>query len=92
MPKVEASQYIGDNQTDYKKRPRALFSFLRSFFLEEEGQTTVEYILVLSVAVVGAAAIARTLLGVIDQGLLVFGGQLEKDLKTGRAPVNVWIN
>lgn len=67
-------------------------NFVRRLRNDESGQAVTEYILILSAAVIGAAALARTLLGVLDQGILRLGGQLEKDLKTGRAPLNVWRN
>ncbi|OFZ19712.1 MAG: hypothetical protein A2X94_16795 [Bdellovibrionales bacterium GWB1_55_8] len=57
---------------------------------DDRGQATVEYILILSVAVVAAGAMARGLLGVVDRGILRFGGQLEKDLKTGRMNSGLW--
>jgi Flp pilus assembly pilin Flp len=57
---------------------------------DEGGQATVEYILILSAAIVGAGALSRKILQTIDKGVLRLGGQLEKDLKTGRAPVDIW--
>jgi Flp pilus assembly pilin Flp len=66
--------------------------FLARLLRDEEGQATVEYILILSVVVVGASAIARTVLNTLDQGILSFGGQLEKDLHTGKATLNAWSN
>ncbi len=65
-------------------------SFWREFWLEEDGQGTVEYLLILSAVVVSAVAISRTIIKTLDQGMLKLGGQLEKDLKTGRAPLYVW--
>lgn len=59
---------------------------------EEEGQAVVEYILLLSLCAMIAAGLARALVAVMDSGILMLGGQLEKDLKTGRAPLNVWQN
>lgn len=66
--------------------------FLKSFLCEDRGQAVIEYVLILSVATVGAAALARTIINVLDKGVLRIGGQLEKDLKTGRAPLGVWKN
>jgi Flp pilus assembly pilin Flp len=66
--------------------------FFSRLFHDEEGQATVEYILILSVVVVGASAIARAILTTLDQGILNFGGQLEKDLHTGKATLNAWSN
>jgi Flp pilus assembly pilin Flp len=59
---------------------------------DESGQGTMEYILLLSIIVTGAAAFARAVVGTLDSGILRLGGALEKDLKTGRAQVNVWEN
>ena len=68
-------------------------SEIRHFILEDtSGQATVEYILILSFCVVSAVAMAKGILTVLDKGILRLGGQLEKDLKTGRAPLGVWTN
>lgn len=74
------------------KLPASAADFLVALLKDEEGQATVEYILILSVVVVGASAIARTILTTLDQGILSFGGQLEKDLHTGKATLNAWSN
>jgi len=71
------------------------FKFKPSFrrlILAEEAQGTVEYILILSVVVVGASQLMKLIIQSIDRGVLRLGGDLEKDLKTGRAPVSVWKN
>lgn len=59
---------------------------------EDSGQATTEYILILSAAVTAAVALSRALLTGLNKGILVMGAQLERDLKTGRAPPNVWRN
>jgi hypothetical protein len=59
---------------------------------EEEGQALTEYVLLLSASVGVAVALARGLVQAIDKGILFLGGQLEKDLKTGRADPGVWRN
>lgn len=59
---------------------------------DESAQGTTEYILVLSVSVVGASQLIKQIIQSIDRGVLRLGGDLEKDLKTGRAPVSVWRN
>jgi Flp pilus assembly pilin Flp len=74
------------------KLPALVADFSVALLRDEEGQATVEYILILSVVVVGASAIARTVLNTLDQGILTFGGQLEKDLHTGKASLNAWSN
>jgi len=64
--------------------------FSRSLFDDERGQTTVEYILILTVTIVAVMAVVRIIMRLTDRGMLKLGSQLEKDLKTGRIPVNVW--
>jgi hypothetical protein len=59
---------------------------------DERGQGTVEYILILSASVLGAGQLARMIMKSFDSGISRLGGQLEKDLKTGRAPLGVWEN
>jgi Flp pilus assembly pilin Flp len=66
--------------------------FLARLLADDQGQGTVEYILLLSVVVLGATQIARAIRTAIDQGVMRLGGTLEKDLKTGRSPVSVWKN
>lgn len=65
---------------------------LRAFARDERGQATLEYILILSATVVGAGLMSRTIIKTLDTGILKLGGQLEKDLKTGRAPLGIWKN
>jgi Flp pilus assembly pilin Flp len=67
------------------------FAFLR-FARKEEGQAITEYIMILSVCLMTAIALGRGIVKMFDQGILKLGAQLEKDLKTGRAPLNVWKN
>ena len=71
---------------------RDFLRFLNRLFREDSGQATVEYILILSVTVVGAIAFGRAVIRALDSGVLTLGGQLEKDLKTGRAPLSVYSN
>ncbi len=59
---------------------------------DESGQGTLEYILLLSVVVIGALGFAKAMVGTLDTGILRLGGALEKDLKTGRAEIRVWAN
>ncbi len=79
---------MGNHRAHLKKLWRRLLFLLD----DESGQGTVEYILILSVSVVGAGAVSRSIMEALDKGLLRFGAQLEKDLKTGRAPLNIWEN
>ena len=64
--------------------------FLKRLWADEQGQSTVEYILILAFAVVGAGAIASGIVKSIDSGILTLGGQLELDLKTGRITDDVY--
>ncbi len=57
-----------------------------------KGQAILEYIFVLSITVVVAVGMAKILLGGLDQSVLVFGGKLEKQLKSGRLSPGVWEN
>lgn len=59
---------------------------------EEDGQAILEYMLILMATVVGAGLMSRKILQTVDSGILALGGQLEKDLKTGRAPLAIWKN
>jgi Flp pilus assembly pilin Flp len=59
---------------------------------DETGQATVEYILILSVSVVAVSALVRKFFETFDKAVQVIGANLEKDLKTGRAPYSVWAN
>jgi Flp pilus assembly pilin Flp len=64
--------------------------FLKRLWADEQGQSTIEYILILAFAVVGAGAIASGVVKSIDSGILTLGGQLELDLKTGRITDDVY--
>jgi Flp pilus assembly pilin Flp len=66
--------------------------FLKRFIQDDQGQSITEYVLILSVTIVGGAALARAIMGSLDKGILNLGAQLEKDLKTGKASLNVWQN
>lgn len=59
---------------------------------DESGQGLTEYVLLLSFAIATAVAVARSLRSAIDRGILIFGGELEKDLKTGRTQLGAWKN
>lgn len=67
-------------------------NFLVKFYRDEDGQAVIEYVLVLSATLVAAGLLARGILSALDSGVLKLGGQLEKDLKTGRAPLSVYQN
>lgn len=65
---------------------------LKSLLWEEDGQAFTEYILLLSATMVGVVGITRLAIKALDKGVLNLGLQLQKDLKTGAAPLNVWKN
>ncbi len=74
------------------KRLPSRQTVLARFIREEDGQAITEYILILAGTVTGASLLTRSLLTALDQGVKRLAGQLEQDLKTGRAPVNAWRN
>ncbi|MCM2322418.1 MAG: hypothetical protein NDJ90_04060 [Oligoflexia bacterium] len=65
---------------------------LAALWRDDGGQATLEYILILTFTVGAAAALARGLLGALNKGVLTLGAQLERNLKTGRAPAHVFVN
>ena len=64
----------------------------REPFSANAGQGTVEYILILAVIVLGASQIGKRILYSFDLSVLRIGAELERDLKSGRAPLSVWSN
>ena len=67
-------------------------NLLVKFFRDEDGQAVIEYVLLLSATLISAGLLARGILSALDNGVLKLGGVLEKDLKTGRAPLSVYQN
>lgn len=59
---------------------------------KEDGQAIVEYVLVLTLGLMFAILVSKTIMGSIDGGLGTVGGKLEKQLKTGRISTDVWAN
>ena len=55
-----------------------LVSFSSRLVREETAQGTVEYIVILSVAVVGSVQLMKQILKSLDAGILRLGGQLEQ--------------
>jgi len=55
------------------------------------GQVTVEYILILSFSAIIAIGFFKAINRGFDSGILFFGAELEKDLKTGRMPNGSWV-
>lgn len=67
-------------------------SAFQALLQDEEGQAMTEYIIILSVAAIFAGRFGRALVDAFDRGVLYLGVELEKNLKTGRAPLGVWRN
>jgi hypothetical protein len=65
---------------------------IKIFLADDSGQAMTEYVLIMGVIVLGAGLMSRGLMDVFDRGIRRLGGQLEKDLKSGRAPLIVWKN
>lgn len=65
---------------------------LKRFLKDDSGQAITEYIMLLSMTLAVAILLARGLVSAINTSTLVLGGQLEKDLKTGRADLGLWSN
>lgn len=59
---------------------------------KQSGQAVLEYILLLAVILVLVTGFSKTILRTMDQGILRFGAEFEKRIKTGRLPPNVWSN
>src|SRR4051812_42757241 len=93
QPKATRGKVRALMTTIYKASQHFRASFRRALGAlasDDRGQATLEYILILSASVVGAAAISRTIIGALDRGILHLGAELEKDLRTGRVPVDAW--
>ena len=58
----------------------------------QAGQAIVEYLLILVFALTTSLFLVRSMGGVMDRGLLRFGGELEKNLKTGGQTLDAWKN
>lgn len=65
---------------------------VHQFYECQAGQATTEYVLILGAATFAAIGLTRAIIGVLDRGVLKLGGQLEKDLKSGREPLHAWKN
>lgn len=79
-----------DVHTFHNFLDKFLFKFIHKLLKEEDGQGTVEYILLLSAIVVISTQAAKQILKVFDTGVLWLGGTLEKDLRTGKAGIGIW--
>jgi Flp pilus assembly pilin Flp len=69
-----------------------VLSAAKRFARDDSGQAITEYILLLALIMAGLVAIARGLLSTLNTVTLAIGGELEKDLKTGRVPLSAWKN
>ncbi len=68
------------------------FAILDAIYRDDAGQATVEYILLLSAVVALAGGLSRAMLRAVDNGILFFGANLEKNIKTGRINAGIWGN
>ncbi len=73
-----------------EQNSRSLGRAIEAFLSDESGQATVEYILLLSGTVVGAALVGKAILRGMENAILSMAGQLQKDLKTGRMNLGIW--
>ena len=85
-------QQIIETATGPLKIQMNRFIFFSKLLLDQNGQGTVEYLVILSASAVGAIQLGKKILLSLDNGILFLGAQLERDLKTGRAPLDVWQN
>lgn len=58
----------------------------------QDGQTLIEYLLLLILVLGISITLSRNLTKALDSKVAKMGGALEKQLKTGRVPVDVWFN
>ena len=59
---------------------------------DDSGQAITEYILLLALTFSMTILVMRAAVKTLSAIVLTFGGFLEKDLKTGRAPLGIWKN
>ena len=57
---------------------------IRDLILEEDGQSTVEYMLLISVIVIALVAAAYVFVPVFEQGVKELAGDVRKILSTGK--------
>jgi hypothetical protein len=60
--------------------------------LKRAGQSTVEYLVLLSFILTFGSTLYRNMRKSFYNGILTLGGVLEKDLKTGRGNLGLWNN
>ena len=56
----------------------------------KSGQAIIEYIILLSIVVVGLALFLSKYTGLFDNMTVRMGGAMESQLRTGKAPASVW--
>lgn len=59
---------------------------------KNEGQAVVEYLLLLSIVGLFSLTLQKGLITTFIGSLEYLGGELQKDLKTGRASLGIWKN
>ena len=92
MPQKQASN-ISKSKLKLTELSIRLCARLCARLLKDEGgQATIEYVLLLSITIVGAITLTRAVFKIMDEGILQFGGELERNLKTGRTSVGIWKN
>jgi hypothetical protein len=60
------------------------------FKFNRSGQGTIEYILILMIAVGIALLLSRGVKGIFDKNVSQMGGRIEQAMKAGRLPQNAW--
>lgn len=56
----------------------------------KSGQGTIEYILILLIAISCATLLSKSIQGFWQSGVTKMGGRLEQSIKTGRLPQRAW--
>ena len=64
----------------------------KKILANQQGQASVEYILILTLMLVATTTLSKTMIDMLDTGILKVGGRLEKQLKTGRGQLSTWDN
>lgn len=83
-----------ENQCErpFNRAFKTIIIFFNELKADDGGQATVEYVLILSVTIVAVSRLIKQFFISFDKAVQVIGANLEKDLKTGRAPYSVWSN
>lgn len=62
----------------------------RKILEDRSGQAVTEYILLLAFIAATSLVLMKGILKSLDTGTVIFGAQLERDMKTGRMPSGDW--